>query len=287
MNIHELFQDDTQIPSLPEIFFQFKEAIDDPDSSFEEIGNIISHDPSLTARILRIVNSAFFGFPQQVETVSHAIGIIGREQLTDLVLSTVVMKQFNGIPQSAMNMKTFWEHSIACGLAARIIASQKEEPNPESFFVAGLLHDIGHIVFCNKLPYKFLEIDFHSKETEEIFHNIETEIMGFNHADVGGFLLKKWKLPKVLEEAVEFHHNPMEATQYSLEASVVHLADIIADTSKSLKLGSGAEESNTKPTLDENALKRIQLPRDLFLSDIRLKMNEEFEETAQIFLQAV
>mgnify|MGYP002634655703 FL=1 len=138
MNIQELFQEDTQIPSLPEIFYQFKQAIDDPASSFDEIGEIVGNDPGLTARLLKIVNSAFFGFPQQIETISHAIGIIGREQLNDLVLSTVVMDQFKGVPQSSLNMESFWKHGIACGLSACNLALLKGETNSERFFVAGL-----------------------------------------------------------------------------------------------------------------------------------------------------
>ncbi|MBL4665135.1 MAG: HDOD domain-containing protein, partial [Nitrospinaceae bacterium] len=114
MVIQELFQDEIKVPSLPEVFYQFKQAVDDPESSFEEIGEIIGHDPGLTVRLLKIVNSAFYGFPQQVETISHAIGIIGRQQLNDLVISTVVMDQFQNVPQSSFNLNSFWKHSIAC-----------------------------------------------------------------------------------------------------------------------------------------------------------------------------
>ena len=285
MDIQELFQDDTKIPSLPEGFYQFKEAIDDPESSFEEIGEIIGNDPGLTARLLKIVNSAFFGFPSKVETISHAVGIIGREQLNDLVISTVVMAQFKDIPQSLIDMRSFWKHSIACGLSARIIASQKRESNPERFFVAGLLHDIGLIVICNKLPSLFLNTALRSKSNKETFHKAEIEEMGFNHADVGGFLLKTWELPKVFEEAVKFHHNPANATQFSLEASVVHIADVLADDFHSLKLGHNTEVSPTHPHLNEDALKYIDLPDDTYLSTIRILMEKEFEQTAEIFLQ--
>ena len=109
--------------------------------------------------------------------------------------------------------------------------------------------------------------------------------MGFNHAEMGGLLLKTWKLPKVLEEAVEFHHNPAGTPQYSFEASVVHVADILSDNSHSLKLGLNFEVSTTNPPLDEDALKCIQLPEEVFLSTIRLQMEQEFEQTARIFLQ--
>ena len=131
----------------------------------------------------------------------------------------------------------------------------------------------------------FLDAVLRSKFKKENLHTAETEIMGFNHADVGGFLLKTWKLPKVLEEAVEFHHNPAGASQYSLEASVVHVADIIADSSNTLRLGISADSAIPHPILDEDALKCIELPMDIHLSTIMGLMENDFEQTVQIFLQ--
>jgi HD-like signal output (HDOD) protein len=168
MIIQELFQEETLIPSLPEIFYQLKQAIDDPESSFDEIGKIVGNDPGLTARLLKIVNSAFFGFPQQVETISQAIGIIGREQLSDLVISTVVMNQFNNIPQSSLNMESFWKHSIACGLSAQNLALAIGEANLERYFVAGLLHDIGRLVIGIELPFKILEVSLCQGQSKNV-----------------------------------------------------------------------------------------------------------------------
>jgi len=282
MDIQELFQGDTQIPTLPEVFYQFKLAIDNPESSFEEIGEIVGNDPSLTTRLLKIVNSAFFGFPQQVETISHAIGIIGREQLNDLFLSTIVIDQFKDIPQSTVNMESFWKHSIACGLSARNLALLTGENNSERFFIAGLLHDIGRLVIYIKLPFKVLEVSLRSKSKGESLHEAEFAAMGFNHADVGGFLLNTWKLPKDLQEAVGFHHNPAEATEFSLEASMIHVADIIANT---IDLGFESEEKAIIPTLDEYASKQFQVSEETSFSNIKEKVKKEFDQTVQIFLQ--
>ena len=282
MDIQELIQDDIQIPSLPEIFYQFKQAIDDPESSFEEIGKIASNDPGLTVRLLKIVNSAFFGFPQRIESVSHAIGIIGREQLNDLVLATIVIDQFKSIPPNLLNMKSFWKHSIACGLSARNLALLIGEPNSDRFFVAGLLHDIGRLVICLKFPFKVLEVSIRSKSKSETLHKAEFKVLRFNHSDVGGLLLKTWKLPKTLVEAVEFHHNPAEATEFPLEASIIHVADIIANT---LDLGFESEEKAIIPTMDEFAAKQIQVPKDSSFPNIKKQVEKEFEETVQVFLQ--
>ena len=134
--------------------------------------------------------------------------------------------------------------------------------------MAGLLHDIGLVLMCNKLPSLFLSAALQSKSNKEPLQKAEMEVIGFNHTDVGGLLLKTWELPKVFEEAVKFHHNPAEATQFYLEASVIHVSDVLADCSHSLKLGHNAEVDSTIPNMDEDALKFIDLPKDIYLSTI-------------------
>jgi HD-like signal output (HDOD) protein len=136
MEIQELFSTGVKIPSLPDVYYEFKDAMDDPEGSFDEISNVIATDPGLTVRLLRIVNSAYFEFPSKIETISHAIGVVGLDQLNNLVISTVIMDQFKGIPDSVINMNSFWKHSIAYGLAAKIISSHNGEINTEKFFVA-------------------------------------------------------------------------------------------------------------------------------------------------------
>jgi HD-like signal output (HDOD) protein len=283
--LQELFQEnnDFQIPSLPGIFYQFKHAIDDPESSFDEIGGIIGNDPGLTLRILKIVNSAFFGFPQKVETVSHAISIIGREQLNDLVLSTVVMDQFKNINQSSLNMESFWRHSIACGLSARNLAFLKGENDSERFFVAGLLHDIGRLIICIKLPFKVLEVSLRIKSKGETLDQAEMEAMGFNHADVGRELIRNWQLPKTLQEAIGFHHNPTEAKEFPLEASIIHAAETIANT---MDLGIQYDEETINSGIDGFAAEQLQVPKDSLFPNIKKQVQKEFEKTVEVFLQA-
>ena len=113
----------------PHVYVKLKEALEDPRSSFKEFSAIIGHDPSLSARLLKIVNSAFYGMEQEVETITHALGIIGTEQLTQLVLATSVTKQFTGIPENLVSMDLFWRHSVACGVTAKIIADWVGERN--------------------------------------------------------------------------------------------------------------------------------------------------------------
>jgi len=125
----QLLETGIKVPSLPAIFNEINEAVEDPESSFTEIAEIIGGDMALSARLLKIVNSSFFGFPSKVETITHAITIVGTAQLRDLVLATTIISQFKGMPKDVVNMESFWKHSVGCGLAARIIAIFRREPN--------------------------------------------------------------------------------------------------------------------------------------------------------------
>jgi HD-like signal output (HDOD) protein len=118
VDILDLVRENPQLATLPEVYSEFKKAVEDPDLAFDRIEKIILKDPPLTARLLKIVNSAFYSLPREIATVTHAAGVIGTERLGYLVLSTVVMDKFKSIPDSIINMNSYWRHSIACGLGA-------------------------------------------------------------------------------------------------------------------------------------------------------------------------
>ena len=234
----DLMKGTLEIPSLPMIFTRIDEAVNNPRSSLADIGRVISEDSSLTARLLKIVNSAFYSFPSKIETISRAVTVVGTQQLRDLALATSVMKLFQGIPPDLINMEAFWKHSIACGVAARVLAAHKREANIERFFVAGILHDIGRLVLCMKDPDWMRSALGRCHASGELLYKVENEELGFDHASLGRVLLENWKLPASLVETVAYHHNPEAAARFPIEAAVVHLADIIAHA---MQLGSSGE----------------------------------------------
>ena len=124
MDILTLLDDDSSLVSFPSVYTQFQEAMADENTSFSEIGDIIVYDAALSARLLRIVNSAYYGFPQKIETISHTICLIGTRQLSDMMLFTIVIDKFKSIPKSMTNMESLWQHFIACGLIAWELASK-------------------------------------------------------------------------------------------------------------------------------------------------------------------
>lgn len=225
----ELVAGTIHLVSLPEVFVRVNEMIDNPHYSAADIGRVISQDTGLAARLLKIVNSPFYGFPSKIDTVSRAVTIVGLQELRELILATSTAKIFAGIPNDIVDMDSFWRHSVGCALVAKGIAARRGEPHTERFFVAGLLHDVGSLLIYRKTPELAREALLRARYRGEVLCKAEQAVVGCDHAAVGGELLHTWKLPKHLEEAVAFHHTPTLAGQYPLDAAIVHLANIITN----------------------------------------------------------
>lgn len=279
MNLQDFVRADDKIASLPSIFYELQEAVENPDSSYEEIQNLISMDPGLTARLLRIVNSPFYGFNTRIDCISRALDVIGLKQLSDLVLSTVVVEQFKGIPARLIDMNEFWRHSIACGLGAKIIASHNGESHTEPYFVAGLLHDIGHLAICMKAPEKAREIFRRSRMETRPVYEVELEELGFTHAEVGALLIKMWRLSPGLQETVLCHHNFPAVRQDGFRAAAVHAADAIINI---LRIGGDHENIHL---IDQTALKLTGIGDIVTHAQVVKEIFVAFDKTLQGFVQ--
>ncbi len=269
----DLISYNMEISSPPTIFISINEILNNPRSSILDIARIISGDQGLAARLLRMANSPLYGFPSKIETITQAVSILGIQQINDLILATTVLRLFERIPKELIEIKSFWHHSIACGLTARVLATYRREPNVERFFVAGILHDIGRLIIFTKIPEQSLELFVRSKEYQEPIYKVEREMMGFDHADVGGALLQKWKLPLSTIEMVWFHHRPTAAMHFPTETAVIHVSDIVAHA---MQLGSSGERF--VPPLDAKAWECIGLSPGI-LSPAMNQIEQQFAET--------
>jgi HD-like signal output (HDOD) protein len=277
LDTQKILQGNFEISSLPNIFYKVNAAVDDPETSFAEIGQIIGADPSLAARLLKIVNSSFYGFSSKIETITHAVTIVGMMQLRDLVLATSIAAQFRGISKKVIDMEAFWLHSISTGLAARIIAIYRKEPNPERYYVMGLLHDIGRLLLLLNAPDEMkLALEHYRKGG--LLYEAENEVLGLDHSKVAGALLEKWELPIRLTDAINFHHDPANSKANPLDASIIHVADII---SHSMELG-GSGESYVPP-LDPAAWDRLELPSSI-LSSVHSQVDRQSTDAIKMFL---
>ncbi len=276
--IETIVSDSTKLFSLPTIFHKINEAVNDPESTFQDVAEIISQDVSLTARLLKIANSSFFGFSEKIDTITHAVSVIGSDQLRDLALGTYVIDAFKGMNQNSISMESFWKHSIAAGIASRVIAVYKRFENPERLYIAGMLHEVGRlIIFANfeKEVEKILEA--YGKE-EDLLSNIERKHFGWNHALLGAEFLKSWKLSESQIGAVKYHINPLAAQSYKEETAIIHFGGIIA---KVLRLGSSGE--NFIPKIQPKAWDILGLPIDI-LPSVFQQVNSQFAETVDVFM---
>ncbi len=216
-----------RLVSLPEVCLRVNEMMEDPSTSAKALGQVISRDTGLTARLLKIVNSSFYGFPSKIETVSRAVTVIGLRELRGLVLAASAVETFSKIPTEVLNRVHFWRHSVYCGVVAQLVAEECKVLHSERLFVAGLLHDIGKLIIAHRLPEQMKIIKQRVADEQRFDYEIEQQELGFDHADVGGALLREWKMPPTLCDAVYFHHHPADATESLMDAAMIHLANSI------------------------------------------------------------
>jgi putative nucleotidyltransferase with HDIG domain len=231
--LESLVSKSVTLASLPETVTRTQTLINSSNSSATEIGDSLSHDPALTARLLRIVNSPYYGFATQIETVSRAITLIGTLELLDLVLATSVIRLFDDIPPELVTMDKFWEHSLYTAVIARNLAQHGRAPNTERYFIAGLIHDIGELVLLSQRPRQCAEVLRLVQEKPGDLLAAETQVFGFTHSQVGAELARAWNLPPSLVTAIRYHHAPADADSFQLETAIVHCADAIGISVKS------------------------------------------------------
>lgn len=279
ISARELVNSVSELISLPSTVMHVNDMTNDPKYSASDIGETINQNHELSARLLRIANSPFFNFPSHINNIPRAITVIGTQELRDLLLATSAIDVFDDLPNELISMETFWRHSLRCGVISRSLASHLHKPNVERFFTAGLLHDIGSLLINHKLPELASSILAHSNNNRQRRFIIEEDIMGFNHATVGGALLRHWGLPDYLAEAVEHHHTPHLATQYPQDAAIAHIANYLSNTMLN-NIGSNLEVSDA---LDINALKTAKLsPGDL--QSVLHHSESLFDDTLEIMV---
>ena len=228
LQISDLFKGDLQLTSPPNIYFELQRVIEDPKKSFIDVGLIIENDPSLSIRLLKIVNSAFYNFPAQISSVTRAISIIGNKELQNLVLATVIIDKFSSQPGGLLSMHDFWARSVRCALLGKELASYKKIAGDiNSIFVCGLLHDIGQLVFFRRIPVLAREVGLfiEAMGVDEIY--AEQHIIGFDHYETGAQLARHWNLPQIIIDSIGEHANVGYSGDYADAAGVIRVANNI------------------------------------------------------------
>ena len=229
MTPEEIIKGMHNLVSLPDAVLRANELLDSPKSNVREIGEVINHDPALAARLLKLVNSAFYSFPAQIDSVSRAITLIGTDELRSLLMAATVTDAFGDIPPEMIDMDVFWHRSVYCGLVAKKLALLNLGGKAESLFLTGLLHDIGRLVLISGLPEQAREIVQRVEESGQKFNEVTTQRLGFGPAELGAALLESWQLPKKLWEPVRYQNQPESADDYAAETNILNLALKLTD----------------------------------------------------------
>jgi len=226
-----LLDDVEGLVSPPDVCMRLFELIHSPSTGSDDIASVISVDPNLTTRLLRMANSAFYRFSGKIDTISRAVTLIGTTELYQLVLSVSAVKSFNNIPNDLVKMDTFWRHSVYTGLLARALAVRANILHPERLFVAGLMHDIGSLVLYHQRPETMRDLLLIADGDEEVLYQTEIERFSFSHASVAAHLMDQWQLPEELVQSIKWHHQPEQADKAGMEAHVLFLANHLVNES--------------------------------------------------------
>jgi HD-like signal output (HDOD) protein len=197
------------LPAMPHVASKVLELSSDPDTSAALLQQVISDDQAMTARILKIANSAMYACSRRIKTLSEAIVMLGFNSIRSLVVTSAARNLYStGNARMGLKERLLWEHSIGCAFACRVLASERHPALAEEAFLAGLMHDIGKLVLNLQLPDQFEEVVQIVYNENREFDSTERELLGFDHARVGALLVNKWKLSALLEEVIKLHHDP-------------------------------------------------------------------------------
>lgn len=251
----EIVQRVRDLPAMPLVVTQVLRATRDPDSSVADVAQILGTDQGLTARVLRLANSALFGFPRRVATLTDAVVLLGFSTLRSLVLAGTAFGLLNRpVSGYSLDKGALWRHSMGAGVAARLVCQrQRLRRLTEEAFVAGVLHDMGKLVLDTYVREAFSQIIQRVEENCEPFMAAERAVLGYDHAQLGAMAAEAWALPADLCEAIRLHHEPLASSEPRL-FHVVHVADVIA-----LSLGMGLGSDGLNYAVDSSALETLGL----------------------------
>lgn len=245
-----------KVPTLPTVVARILHLLENPKTSVEDVTRIIRMDQALTARILKIVNSAFYGFPRQISTVTQSIVILGFNAVKSLALSASIVQIFGTKGREGFDLEAFWEHSISTGVIANMVGRRINYPLPEECLIAGILHGIGKLIFDQYLHNLFVEAVKKARKDKKLLQHAEREIFGTDHCRVGAMLAEKWKLPLQLVESINYYPVPAQANFNPTLVSLVHVGNYVAR-----KKRCGDPGDIVVPKLSEDALRILKLTK--------------------------
>lgn len=230
----------TDLPTLPVVVAKITNQISNPATNAADIGRLIEQDQALTSKVLRLVNSAYYGFPKQIKSIQHAVVILGFNKVKTIVITASVFGAFKGGQPGGLDLRRFWQHSLGVAIASKVTAELVGASHvAEDAFIGGLLHDIGKVVMDQYQPNIYGPIVKYAKDKGILLYKAEMEVMGLSHATIGEWVMERWRLPSSIVHMVGDHHSPNTSTDRKELITSIHLGDIFA---RALAIGNGGDQ---------------------------------------------
>ena len=277
--VRNLIKNIKEFSTLPTVYSSLVDILADPKSTAQDVSNIIACDQASTTKVLRVVNSPFYGFSGQIDTVSRAIFILGFNEIYNLILASYLMDFFSK-KDAILDFRPvdFWGHSIAVGIASRLISQELSLPDQENFFVTGVLHDIGKLIFFEFLEDQFAAALALSKKTQQSLQATEMKVFGIDHSETGALLAERWRFPSSIVQAIRHHQTGIVPGKTDELTAVIHLSNIFC---RALELGYPGDDFIPQP--NPHALEIINVQPDL-LKGITPSLLSSYKETTQFLL---
>jgi putative nucleotidyltransferase with HDIG domain len=267
------------VPTLPAVISRILEVLEDERSSAGDLEKVVSRDQSIASRVLRIANSAYYGFPREITTIHRAIVILGFQTVKALALGSSVFEAFSRSGQSTCFDRTaYWLHSIACSRCAMALAEESRTLDPDVAFLAGLIHDIGMVVMDHIIHEKYSRLLKKAIKHGKSLDQLEREALGFDHGEVGALLGERWKFPPSLLDGIRFHHRISESEKpMTILLAVIHLADFCSNGA-GLSVTGNVDHVN----LEEEALRQANIS-EVNLVDLTSRVRDERDQIEEFF----
>jgi len=255
-DIRQRLQSINSLQTQPAVIAKITQMLQNPATNADELGQAIRTDQVLASTVLKLVNSAFYGFPGKIGSINHAVVLLGFSTVKNIVLTASILEIFK-MDAGVYNFKAqeFRKHTLAVAVASQCLAQAIGYENKEECFVAGLVHDIGKVIMFQLAPDDFMRVVDCADKTKSLFYDSECKLLGINHQEAGGMLIEQWRLPEQILSAVASHHNPPPPGNESAAlTAIVHCGDIFA---RALGYGNGGD--NKVPMISDNAWDTLKL----------------------------
>jgi len=272
-----------ELPTLPTIVYELSQVINDPMSSTADVEELMSKDQSLTTKVLRLVNSAYYAIPGGVSNLSRAIAYLGFDTVNQLVLATTILEALDVKGKSNFNMNDFWKHSLGVGIGAETIAKFTHHPLPSDLFTCGLVHDMGKIALYTLKPDLFLTLVEHANATNSTFLEAEEALEVPKHPLIGHMLAQRWNLPMQIQTTIKYHHHLEPQSRVGLSpdqnknVDIVYFANLLVHA---LKFGNSGY--NKVPAAPKQLMQRLAIDPDKDFKPLLIQIKKNLNKTEDL-----